>query len=118
MLSKNSFEKSKDAVIDACDLILKLWFFIHLDKSQSIPVQKIEYLQKLYLGFTLDSISMSVSLTDLKQQKIKTLMVEILQGKKLEIRQEAKTLDIFETPLSAIKFRRLFFIYENVKMRF
>ena len=79
MLSKNSFEKSKDAVIDACDLILKLWFFIHLDKSQSIPVQKIEYLQKLYLGFTLDSTSMSVSLTDLKQQKIKTLMVEILQ---------------------------------------
>ena len=68
MSNKNSFEKSEDAVIDVCDLILKLWFFIHLDKSQSIPVQKIEYLQKLYLEFTLDSTSMCVFLTDLKQQ--------------------------------------------------
>ena len=57
----NTFEECKDAVIDTCDLLLKLRFFIHPDKSQFIPVQKIEYL-----GFNLDSTSMTVSLTDVK----------------------------------------------------
>ena len=57
----NTFEECKDAVIDACDLLLKLRFSIHPDKSQFIPVQKIEYL-----GFNLDSTSMTVSFTDVK----------------------------------------------------
>ena len=57
----NTFEDCKDAVIDTCDLLLKLRFSIHPDKSQFIPVQKIEYL-----GFNLDSTSMTVSLTDVK----------------------------------------------------
>ena len=61
------FEECKDAVIDTCDLLIKLGFSIHPDKSKFIPVQKIEYL-----GFTLDSTSLTV-LTDIKQQKIKTL---------------------------------------------
>ena len=57
----NTFEECKDAVIDTCDLLLKLRFSIHPDKSQFIPVQKTEYL-----GFNLDSTSMTVSLTDVK----------------------------------------------------
>ena len=57
----NTFEECKDAVIDTCDLLLKLRFSIHPDKSQFIPVQKIEYL-----GFNSDSTSMTVSLTDVK----------------------------------------------------
>ena len=51
----------KDAVIDTCDLLIKLGFSIHLDKSQFILVQVIEYV-----GFTLDSTSMTVSLTNIK----------------------------------------------------
>lgn len=58
MSNKNSFEKSEDAVIDVCDLILKLWFFIHLDKSQSIPVQKNRVFTKIifriYFRFHID----------------------------------------------------------------
>ena len=61
-----TFEEFKDAVIHTCDLLIKLGFSKHPDKSQFIPVQKIEYL-----GFTLDSTSITVSLTDVKQQKIK-----------------------------------------------
>ena len=76
----NTFEECKDAVIDTCDLLLKLRFSIHPDKSQFIPVQKIEYL-----GFNLDFTSMTVSLTDVKQQKIKTPIGETFQCKKLKI---------------------------------
>ena len=58
----DTFEKCKDAVIDTCDLLIRLGFSIHPDKSQFISVQKIQYL-----GFTLDSTSMIASLTDIKQ---------------------------------------------------
>ena len=102
----DTFEECKDAVIDTCDLLIKLEFSIHPDKFQFIPVQKMEYL-----GFTLDSTTMTVSLTDIKQQKIKTLILETLQGKKLKIRQKAKILDTFEASLPAIKFGRLNVFY-------
>ena len=102
----DTFEECKDAVIDSCDLLIKLGFSIHPDKSQFIPVQKIEYL-----GFTLDSTAMTVSLTDIKQQKIKTLIDETLQSKKLKIRQIAKVLGTFEAALPAIKFGRLNMFY-------
>ena len=98
----DTFEECKDAVIGTCDLLIKLGFCIHPDKSQLIPVQKVEYL-----GFTLDSTSVTVSLTGIIQQKIKTLIGEIHQSKKLKIRQIAKVLGTFETSLPAIKFGRL-----------
>ena len=71
---------------------------MHPDKPQCIPVQKIEYL-----GLTVDSTSMTVSLTDTKLQNIKALIDQILQSKKLNIRQIAKILGTFEASLPAIK---------------
>ena len=37
----NIFEECKDAVIDSCDLLIKLGCSIHPDKSKFIPVQQI-----------------------------------------------------------------------------
>ena len=54
---------------------------------------------------------MTVSLTDIKQQKIKTLTDETLQSKKLKIRQIAKVLGTYEAALPAITFRRLDMFY-------
>ena len=98
----DTFKECKDAVIDTYDLLIKLEFSIHADKSKFIPVQKIDYL-----GFTLYSTTMTVFLTDIKQQKIKTVIDETLQSKKLKIRQMAKILGTFEASLPAIKFGRL-----------
>ena len=91
-----TFEKCKDAVFDTCDLLIKLGFSVHPEKSQFILVQKIKYL-----GF---NISITVSLTGLNQQKIKVLTGKTLQSKKLKIRQTAKILGISEASSSAIKF--------------
>ena len=74
-LEGDTFEECKNAVVDTCELLIK--FSIHPDKFQFILVQKIEYV-----GFTLDSTSMTVSLTDLKQQKLKTLIDETHQSRK------------------------------------
>ena len=92
----DTFEECKDAVIETGDL----------DKSQFTPVQKIEYL-----GFTLDSTTMTVFLTDIRQQKIKTIIDETLRSKKLKIREMAKILGTFEASLPAIKFGRLNLFY-------
>ena len=54
---------------------------------------------------------MTVSLTDIKQQNIKTLIDETLQSKKLKIRQIAKILGTFEASLPAIKFGCLNIFY-------
>ena len=54
---------------------------------------------------------MTVSLTDIKQQKIKTLIGETLHSKKLKIRQIAKILGTFEAFLPAIKSGRLSMFY-------
>ena len=105
----DTFEECKDAVIDTYDLLIKLGSSIHPDKSQFIPVQKIEYL-----GFTLDCTYTTVFLTGIKQRKIKTLIGETLQSKKLKIWQIAKILNTFEAFLPAIKFGRLNILF--VKM--
>ena len=103
-LEGDTFEECKNAVVDTCELLIK--FSIHPDKFQFILVQKIEYL-----GFTLDSTSMTVSLTDLKQQKLKTLIDETLQSRNLKIRQIANILGTFEAALPAIEFGRLNMFY-------
>ena len=105
----DTFEECKDAVIDTYDLLIKLGSSIHPDKSQFIPVQKTEYL-----GFTLDCTNTTVFLTGIKQRKIKTLIGETLQSKKLKIWQIAKILNTFEAFLPAIKFGRLNILF--VKM--
>ena len=102
----DTLEECKDVVIDTCDLLIKLGFSVHPDKSQLTPVQKIEYL-----GFTSYSTSMTVSLTDIKEPKIKTLTDETLQSKKLKIRQVAKILGTLEASLPAIKSGRLNLFY-------
>ena len=57
---------------------------------------------------------MTVSLTDIKQQKIKTVIDKTLQSKKLKIRQIAKVLDTFEAALPVIKFGRLNMFYLKI----
>ena len=54
---------------------------------------------------------MIASLTDIKQQKIKTLIGETLQSKKLKIRQIVQILGTFEASLPVIKFGCLNMFY-------
>ena len=75
------FEECKDAVIDTCDLLIKLAFSIHPDKSKFIPVQKIEYL-----GFTLDSTSLTVFDRYKTAKDKNTKLVKPFKAKKLKIR--------------------------------
>ena len=46
-LVEDTFEQCEDAFIDSSDLIIKLGFSIHPDKSQFIPAQEIQDLLQI-----------------------------------------------------------------------
>ena len=102
----DTFEECRDAVLATVNLLLKLGFSIHPQKSQLIPVQKIEYL-----GFLIDSVKMKISLAKLKQDKLNNLIAEISNSSKLRIRDVFKVLCSFETALPAITNRCFYMFY-------
>ena len=59
----------------------KLGFVINLKKSQVVPTQRIRIL-----GFVIDSVKMIVTLTEEKEQKLKTLVLSLLRINKPTIR--------------------------------
>ena len=77
----DTFAECRDAVLATANLLLKLGFSIHPEISQLIPVQKIEYL-----GFLIDSVKMKISLTKIKQDKLKNLIGKVSSSSKLRIR--------------------------------
>ena len=68
----------------AVRLFDSLGLTIHPEKSVFKPVQQIEFL-----GFTIDSVSMTVTLTSRKQDKIIQLAQTLLSAKKVTIRELA-----------------------------
>ena len=63
-LMGDTFEECEQAVIASVELLTKLGFQIHSEKSRLLPAQVTEYL-----GFFIDSVTMPVRLTSLKRQK-------------------------------------------------
>ena len=64
------------SVAFVANLLQSLGFHINMEKSELVPTQTIEFL-----GFILNTINMTVSLTGEKIQKIKSLASEILDQK-------------------------------------
>ena len=71
-----------DSVVECCDNVYAtknqleaLGFTIHLLKSSMIPSQKITFL-----GFDIDTVRMTISITNRKKEKIYELCVQILSN--------------------------------------
>ena len=82
----------------------KLGFVIHPEKSTFNPCQEIEYL-----GFVINSINMTVSLTPAKKQKILPLCVKLLTTEQAPIRQVAQLLGTFSSSFIAVPFGKLYY---------
>ena len=65
-LQGENIEDCQANISDSCDLFSKLGFILHPVKSVLKPVQVL-----IFLGFVLDSVNMTVSLTQEKIQGIK-----------------------------------------------
>ena len=76
-------------VIDTITLFTKLGSHIHPEKSVFIPSQKLTFL-----GFVLDSIAMTVMLTEEKVQRILSICASLLKTQMPTIRQVAEVIGI------------------------
>ena len=83
-----SAECHKD-VTDTITLFTKLGFHIHPEKSVFIPSQKLTFL-----GFVLDAIAMTVTLTEEKLQRILSVCASLLKTQMPTIRQVAEVIGI------------------------
>ena len=83
-----SAECHKD-VTDTITLFTKLGFHIHPEKSVFIPSQKFTFL-----GFVLDSIATTVTLTEEKVQGILSVCASLLKTQMPTIRQVAEVIGI------------------------
>ena len=76
-------------VTDTITLFTKLGFHIHPEKSVFIPSQKLTFL-----GFVLDSIAMTVMLTEEKVQRILSVCASLLKTQMSTIRQVVEVIGI------------------------
>ena len=82
----------------------KLGFVIHPDKSAFLPKQII-----VFLGFTINSVDMTVTLTDETILKIKTLILQVLNSEKVTIREVARVIGYFISSLPAVGYGALYY---------
>lgn len=96
-------------VIDSIQMFESLGLVIHPDKSVIIPRQKI-----VFLGFQIDSVAMTVTLTEDKKTSIKLMLQELIKTTRVKIRAVAKAIGHMISSLPGVKFGVLY--YRNLEI--
>ena len=96
-------ELCEEAVARSAELFDSLGFTIHPRKSVFAPTQIIEFL-----GFVLDSRSMTVSLTYAKSAKLKQRCIDILQTDMVSIQFLAEFIGHLVAALPGVLFGTIF----------
>lgn len=87
ILIGDSYEQCLDNVIETVHLSDSLGFTVHPEKSVLSPSQCVTFL-----GFVINSVTMSVTLTEAKRQKIKKSCVRLIALRKCSIRDFAQVI--------------------------
>ena len=90
------------------DLLVSLGFSINYEKSVLQPTQRI-----IFLGFVLDSLTMSISLTYKRKCILLDLCNKLLSGKRHKIRAVASVIGCIIAALPGVKYGGLF--YRNLE---
>lgn len=101
-LQGSTFKECADNVFYTCDLLKKLGFIIHEEKSIFKPTQSFAFL-----GFEINSVEMTISLTD---KKIATLRqkIKFIQQNSYTIRNISELLGLLTAYSVAIPYGMLF----------
>ena len=91
-------------VADTIMLLNKLGFVVHPDKSQFLPVQEIKFL-----GFIINSNSMTIRLTDEKKENLGDLCLQLLKEPKCIIRRLASVLGKITSSMPGVKYGPLYY---------
>ena len=100
-------------VIDTTTLAVGLGFVAHPGKSIFDPVQIIDFL-----GFTLNSINMTVKLTNEKAKVLRDLCIRLLSYKKPKIRTVATVVGKMVAAFPGVEFGQLYYrLLDNEKAK-
>ena len=91
-------------MIRPIDILESLGFYIKMEKSEIIPKQQITFL-----GVIIDSLHMTVTLTNEKKQKKLKLCTAARLAHTLTIKELVKLIGNFVAPMEAVPYRRLFY---------
>ena len=103
-LQGKTYDACVKNTIDTIIMLDKLGFVIHPDKSAFLPKQII-----VFLGFTINSVDMTLTLTDEKILKIETLILQVLNSEKVTIREVARVIGYFISSLPAVRYGALYY---------
>ncbi|XP_068739556.1 uncharacterized protein [Montipora capricornis] len=102
--TEDSAEDCREATLHATQLFTRLGFVIHPTKSVFHPAQCLEFL-----GFLLDSTSMTVRLTPKKADKIVVLCRKALRAQELSIREVASLIGTLVSTFPGVEFGPLYY---------
>lgn len=88
-LQGNTYEECFDNITATKELLLRVGFVINYEKSVLIPTQEL-----VFLGFILNSVSMTISLTPEKVQTLTNAIWKVQSAKQYIIRQVAELIGI------------------------
>ncbi len=105
----SSYEECVKSVIEAFKLLDSLGFVIHSAKSSFVPKLWIPFL-----GFIIDSVTMTLKLTEEKAKKLIDLITAVLKfPSKIQVREVALVIGHMVSSFPAVKYGPLF--YSNLE---
>ncbi len=111
-LTGDSFEECMMNTQDTVDLLTKLGFTINIKKSSLIPSNTITFL-----GFIINSREMTISLTQEKKDKLRSIAIDLVNRNHQQIREVARYLGCISAAHLAVPYSKLFYrITENEKI--
>ena len=106
LLQGDTIEECLENVRITLDSLERLGFVIHPDKSVLDPTQVITFL-----GFIIDTVNMTVSLTLVKKEKIKKMALGLIHGNNITIRMISSFIGNVTASFEAVPYGRLHYRY-------
>ena len=103
-LQGNTYDDCVNNVVATCKLLDSLGFYIHSQKSVFLPAQQI-----VFLGFVINSVTMTVTLTADKARDIQVLCRSLCNDAKPTVRATAKVIGKIIASLPGVMFGPLYF---------
>ena len=95
----DSKEKCQEAIFELCRQMDRLGFVVHEGKSSLEPSQEL-----VFLGFWLDSNSMTISLTEAKRAKFERAAAELVEKSEARIREVAGLVGLVTANEPAVEY--------------
>jgi len=108
-LQGNSYYECLKNVIDTCNILDSLGFYIHPEKSAFQSSQQL-----VFLGFNINSVTMTITLTEEKASKLESLCISLRNNTQPTVRNTAQVIGTIISSFPGSRFGPLHFRYAMV----